>query len=325
MKRIWRVLLGVVVVLAVVIVVVPLIIPVPPVEGQEPQEVADEDSLFIDVPFEGTEDISTHYKVSGEGDLTFVLLHGFTFNLYTWEDAMPFFNERGRVIRYDQMGTGLTERPGEWTGENPYASTGRTTHLLNFLDALAIDNVVLVGHSAGGAIAVQAALREPERFAGLILVDPALYSGGSPAFASALINTPQGERVARLLVRQLVEGDFFAGTGYYDQAAYYDETEDYYKRTTLIEDWDIGIVELFSAPSLDMAYTELFPTLEIPIFIVHGAEDTIVPLADVERAVQVFPNAQLTVIDGCGHFPHDECSGAFADAVEEWLAATELE
>jgi len=319
MKRFWRFLLGILVVLVLVVVVVPLVIPIPEIQGQEPQELADEDSLFMDVPFAGTDDISTHYKISGEGDLTFVLVHGFTFNLYTWEDAMPFFNERGRVIRYDQMGTGLTERPSEWTGQNPYSSDGRTTHLLNFLDALELDNVILVGHSAGGVLITQAALQQPERVQGLILVDPALYRGGSPAIATALINTPQGQRMARLIVRQLVEGNLFAGTGFYDQDAYYDETEAYYKITTQVENWDYGLVQLFSAPTVDYAYTERFPELEIPVLLVQGREDSIVALADVEQAAAAFPNAELAVLDQCGHFPHDECTEAFTDAVGTWL------
>ncbi len=319
MRRFWRILLGIIVVLLVLIVIVPLLIPIQPVQGQQPQELADEDSLFIDVPFEGTDDIRTHYKVSGEGDTTFVLVHGFTFNLYTWEDAMPFFNERGRVIRYDQMGTGLTERPTEWTGQNPYSSDGRATHLRNFLNALEIEEAVLVGHSAGGVLATQMALQQPERVQSLILVDPALYRGGSPAFFTALINTPQGERVGRLFVRQLVEGDFFAGTGFYDTDAYYDETEDFYKITIQVQDWDIGLLELFSAPAVDYSYTEQFPTLEVPVLLVQGAEDTIVPMEDIERAATEFPAAEIAVLDACGHFPHDECTDAFTEAVGAWL------
>jgi pimeloyl-ACP methyl ester carboxylesterase len=181
--------------------------------------------------------------------------------------------------------------------------------------------VVLVGHSAGGSLAAQAALRQPERVSALILVDPALYTGGSPAFVSALINTPQGERVWRLVVRQLVEGDFFAGTGFYDTDAYYDETEEYYKITVQVEDWDIGLVELFSAPSSDFSYTEQFPELDIPVLLVQGAEDTIVAMEDIERAADAFPDAEIAVLDACGHFPHDECTGAFTDVVGTWLDA----
>lgn len=319
MKTLRRILLGLLVVAFLLIVVVPLLIPVAPVEGQTPEELADEDSLFIDVPFDGTDGIRTHYKISGEGETTFVLVHGFTFNLYTWENSMPFFNERGTVIRYDQMGTGLTERPTEWTGENPYASDGRTTHLLNFLDALGVEEAILVGHSAGGVVVTQAALQAPDRAQALILVDPALYRGGSPAFATAMLNTPQGERLGRLLVRQLVEGDLFAGTGFYDTDAYYDDTEDFYKRTTLVEDWDIGLLELFSAPSVDYAYTEQFPTLDIPVLLVYGAEDRIVALEDIERAAGEFPNAQQAIIEECGHFPQDECTEDFIDSVGQWL------
>jgi dipeptidyl aminopeptidase/acylaminoacyl peptidase len=148
----------------------PFLIPVRPLDGLvSAQQVAADGSKFITVPFDGTDGIDIHYVAneldSADAAPTFVLLHGSLFNAFTWSEVMDFFGERGQVVAYDQIPYGLSEKlvAGDWTERNPYSSEAAVDQLFTFLDALDVNNVVLVGSSYGGTLAVQAALSQPER------------------------------------------------------------------------------------------------------------------------------------------------------------------
>ena len=94
-----------------------------------PSQIAGDESNFLTIPYTGTDGIDIHYltdgAAAGEVVPTFVLLHGSLFNAYTWSEVMDFFGERGRVIAYDQIPYGLSEKlvGGDWTEGNPYASS----------------------------------------------------------------------------------------------------------------------------------------------------------------------------------------------------------
>jgi pimeloyl-ACP methyl ester carboxylesterase len=69
-------------------------------------------------------------------------------------------------------------------------------YLLNIREA------ILIGHSAGGTVVMNVALRHPDRVAALVLVDPAIYtSGGAPGWIRPLLGTPQLRRIGPLIAR----------------------------------------------------------------------------------------------------------------------------
>ena len=117
MKRWQKNLLIVLAVILVIVLIGPFLIPVPELQGlSAEQALADPDSQFMDI-----NDVTVHYKELGQGDTTFILLHGFGASLFSWHAVMQPLAEQGRVIAYDRPAFGLTERPmpGEWTGESP--------------------------------------------------------------------------------------------------------------------------------------------------------------------------------------------------------------
>ena len=91
---------------------------------------------------------------------------------------MEPFSQLGTVIAFDRPAFGLTERPLEWEGQNPYSPEAQVELVIGLLDHFGVDQAILVGNSAGGTIAMQAALTYPERVSALVLVDPAVYNGG---------------------------------------------------------------------------------------------------------------------------------------------------
>ena len=122
--------------------IVPFLIPVTPLKNLRPaQLIALPESQFVTIPFEGTDGIDIHYlanKAQENGEPTFVLLHGSLFNAFTWNKTLDFFDERGRVIAYDQIPYGLSEKlvEGDWAGSNPYSGDAAVEQLITLLDTL---------------------------------------------------------------------------------------------------------------------------------------------------------------------------------------------
>ncbi|MEZ4727022.1 MAG: hypothetical protein R3E79_07810 [Caldilineaceae bacterium] len=112
-------------------VIGPFFVPFRPLEDVgSAQAAATSESQFVTIPFTGTDGIEIHYLADVPQDNqepTFVLLHGSVYNAFTWNQVIDFFDERGRVIAYDQIPYGLSEKlvAGDWSGPNPTRSTRR--------------------------------------------------------------------------------------------------------------------------------------------------------------------------------------------------------
>ena len=100
------------------------------------------------------------YDVTGSGPPG-VLLHESVVDSRIWDRFLPHVQDRLQTIRYDQRGYGQSPL---WDG--PYSPV---EDLISVLDAAGIDQAALVGTSAGGRIAIQAALERPERVSALVL------------------------------------------------------------------------------------------------------------------------------------------------------------
>ncbi len=128
-----------------------------------------------------------------------MVLHGFGASAASWQAVLGGFGDAYSTYAYDRPAFGLTERPTEWDNLNPYSRAGAVAQLHALLDAWDLDNVILIGNSAGGAVAMEYALAHPQRVSHLILVSPAVGdgSGGRYSYLDLVVNTPQMQRLGR--------------------------------------------------------------------------------------------------------------------------------
>ncbi|CAN4105318.1 unnamed protein product [Withania somnifera] len=161
-------------------------------ELQDPAILADPDSCFCE--FKGVqihhkiyvaESVATNLSEEGissqppyaykRGNIPMILLHGFGASVYSWTRAMkPLAQITGKnVLAFDRPAFGGSEdtRP-----LNPYSMIFCVLATLYFIDYLAAEKAILVGHSAGSIVAVEAYFEAPERVAALILVAPAILA-----------------------------------------------------------------------------------------------------------------------------------------------------
>ena len=110
--------------------------------------------------------------VSGpEGAPPMLFAHGFGCDQTMWRHVAPAFASDHRVVLFDHVGAGNAD-PAAWDPERYSSLDGYATDVLEICAALALEDVVFVGHSVSAMIGVLAATREPERFAKLVLVGP---------------------------------------------------------------------------------------------------------------------------------------------------------
>jgi pimeloyl-ACP methyl ester carboxylesterase len=297
----------------------PFLVPVPSLAGLvPPQALAEPDSEFVEV-----NGLSVHVKKMGQGERVLVLLHGFTASTFTWREVMVPLAEHATVIAFDRPGFGLTERalPGEWAGPSPYTPEAATDLVIGLLDYYGVERAVLVGNSAGGALAAYTALRYPQRVEALVLADAPILSvgGGSPPLLLPLFNSPQMRHLGPLVSRAFVSNlpDFVRGF-WYDRSRVTPEIIEGYQRPFRVENWDRAFWEVF-ANSRALALGERLKELTLPVLVVTGANDVTVPVEQSERLARELPNAQYVAFPECGHLPQEECPAPFVAAVVAFL------
>ncbi len=251
-----------------------------------------------------------------------VLLHGFGASVFSWREVMEPLSEFGDVIAYDRPAFGLTERPTEWSGENPYGLEGN----VDLLDAVVTEfgdgrDIVLVGHSAGGLLAAEYTLSHPDTVSSLVLVAPAiLTTGGIPDGLEWLWGIPQIDRLGPVLVSGIASsGEDTLRESFVDQSLLTDEVNAGYRLPLQVSGWERAFWLFATAPkSNDVA--DRLSELNVPVLLVTGDSDTIVPTADTVTLDDLIPNSALDIIPRSGHLPHEENPSEFMDAIRSHWA-----
>lgn len=319
MKKGWKITLIVLAALLILVLVGPFLVPVPDLENTQTVEaLAEPDSIFLEI-----NGLNVHLKRTGSGDPAVILLHGFGASTFSWREVMDPLSAYGQVIAYDRPAFGLTERPLEWEGVNPYTQESNLDILLGLMDALDIENAILIGNSAGGTLATAFTLAYPERVLALIQVDAAIYQTmpDSPLL-SWLLRTPQMDHIGPLITRRLAggQGDAFLNSAWYDPSPLEDNPEIIagYRKPLLAENWDRALWEHTKA-TRPPGLAERLDEIQVPTLVISGAADQIVPVENSLRLVEDITGARLVVIENCGHLPQEECPLEFLTAIDQFM------
>lgn len=306
---------------ALLVIMALYLIPVPPV-GVPVDELAYENSRFVVV-----NGIRIHYVDKGNGDHLIVLLHGFGASVFSWREVIDDLSMHGRVVAFDRPGFGLTERVEPWkTDVNPYHVDGAVEVTCEFIKTVQAgeQRVVLIGHSAGGGIALLVALRCDLPITGLVLVAPSWKPYSKPLYERMLFELPfvdkYGPLIVRLMIGQLEQTLIRA---WYNKTKLTQEVIEGYKYPLKARDWDKGLYWLIKYREFPYISSEL-EHIRVPVLIVHGKQDEIVP---VDHSIELYSllrastHVELEIIDECGHLPHEEQSEVFVQLVSTFLTA----
>ncbi len=257
-----------------------------------------------------------------------VLLHGVGSSARNWHDAAAALAAAGRsVVSIDLPGHGDSDGSGGDFSLGALASAVR-----DLLDHLGLDRVVLVGHSLGGGVALQFQYQYPTRIGGLVLVS----SGGLGRETNMVLRLAAlpGSGMAIRLV--LNERTMSAAHGLRGRARRVlrnpefiaDQVMDRIERLASERSRSSFLATLRSVVDHRgqrvSALEKLHLTKSVPVLIVWGRKDAIIPVEHGENAHELLPQSRLVIFDDSGHEPHRRDPQRFADVVREWLADSRL-
>jgi pimeloyl-ACP methyl ester carboxylesterase len=308
-KKFLKVIGWIMGVLVAAFLIVPFLIPFESSGTQTNREAAGAAAEFLDV-----NGLDVHMeRQSYTGDCgcdapLILLMHGFGASTYSWRDVIEPLGGYGEVVAYDRPAFGFTERPIEWTGTNPYGFAGN----VEILDALIDEfgqgrDVVLVGHSAGGQLAAEYARLNPTRVSALVLVDPAiLTTGGASDGLDWLWGIPQIDRLGPILVAGIASsGMDLLRESYADQSMITDDVLAGYRAPLTITGWEEAFWNFSTAPRTNQLVDNL-DDVSMPVLLITGDADTVVPTADTIALNSLFPDSELVIIDNSAHLPQEE-------------------
>ena len=243
-----------------------------------------------------------HYKTTGSGP-NIVLIHGASGNLREWEFGLrAALEKRFTVTAFDRPGLGYSDPIPQ--GDHLAA---QAAHLRKAAAALGIPAPILIGHSYGGSVALAWALQDAPP-AMMLISAPSLpwpdpldpwYRLTNSTLGRALAVPIAAALVPQSYVRRATDAVFAPQSA---PPAYHTE---------------FGAMLATRAPSLatntgqvNALYGDItaqmagYGALNMPIALIHGDSDTIVPLhVHAAKLVDILPNASLTVLKGVGHMP----------------------
>lgn len=260
-----------------------------------------------------------HVQVSGSGPVL-LLLHGTGAGTHSWRALLPLLAENFTVIAADLPGHGFTS--GRPTGGLSMPSMARA--VADLLGALDMTPSLIIGHSAGAAIAVRMALDGLVSPAGIIGLNPALmpFPGIAarlfPTLARMLFVNPFAPHIFAGIARQQGEvGRFLKrSTGSRIDAAGADQ----YQRLFATPAHCAGAITMMADWDLDALERDL-PKLAVPLLLVHGAGDAMIPLSAAQAAAALVPGARVETLGGLGHLAHEEAPDQVAELIAGFAAA----
>lgn len=257
-----------------------------------------------------------------------VLLHGSPFSSFIWRRIVAVLSSRFRCVAPDLLGLGDTETPldADWT------LPAQEQAVLGLLDELGLDQVALVGHDQGGAIAQLIAAHHPERLTALVLADAEAYDNWPSADELPYLRATQFPLLGRLVLwswshRPLLRRALDRGGAVHDPDVLTDELVDGYIAAGLADPHRRAKTRRFLAAQLDpanQAHTQAsvkgLNGFEKPTLILWGEDDVHFPPAWGERLRSDIPGCvRLEVLPGTGHLLMEERPTEVAALIGDFL------
>jgi magnesium chelatase accessory protein len=267
--------------------------------------------------FVETDRLKWHVQIMGPQDRSapvLLLIHGTGAATHSWRDLMPLLATHFTVVAPDMPGHGFTV--GRPYGGLSMAAMARAAGAL--MAEMHYAPAIIVGHSAGAAIAARMVLdgiAAPNGVVGLnaaLQPFPGLAAKLFPTLARMLFVNPFAPHIFAGLARQRGEaGRFLArSTGSTIDAA----GADYYGRLFATPAHCAGAITMMADWDLESLADDL-PRLAVPLLLIHGDDDAAIPVASVRAAAAQVAGAQIISLPGLGHLAHEEQPGMISDRI----------
>lgn len=292
------------------------LVPLSDDEFEEATVLVTGDGRFISV-----EGVTTYVEEAGRrSNDSVVLIHGFGGGTFNWKYTLPALASAGyHAVAFDLKGFHLSDK----SRDEDYSHLSQAEFIKSVLDILNIEKASFIAHGMGANIVAYFAFLYPDKIDKFVIVDGAMSTESSFGLSAVgqVVKIPPFRRWGQIYARsQTTEEKILERLSefYYDQEFVTESLVDEYRVVTKMENWDMALTKFisdFSRNILPQAMSEI----KIPILIVWGAHDTIIPFKTGEALRDSIPNASWTVLSEAGHLPMEERSSAFNERVIEFL------
>lgn len=252
--------------------------------------------------------------VTGTGSQALVFVHGFGCDQGMWRYVVPAFEPDYKVVLVDLVGAGNSDAsaydPVKYGLLNGYADD-----IVEVCQTLKLENAVLIGHSVSATIIGLASLRQPDYFAGLVMIGPSPryindgdYIGGfTQEQIDGLLSMMEDnyESWSQALAPQIM--------GRSDQPEYGEELTESFCKT------DPGIATHFASTTFLSDNRSDMGRITLPTLLLQCSEDIIAPLEVGEYLAGVIPDNELKVLAATGHCPHLSAPEEVIGEIKNWL------
>lgn len=264
------------------------------------------------------------YRDVGSGDETLLLLHGMAGSSDTWRAVLPQLSKRYRVIAPDLLGHGQSAKP-----RGDYSLGAFAVWLRDLLDELGVSHVTVVGQSLGGGVAMQFVYQHPDYCQRLVLISSGglgqdvgwtlrLLSAPGAELLMPVIAPPPVVRIGNRLRGWLSSANIQSPRGAEMWSAYA-SLSDGQTRSAFLRTLRSVVDYRGQAVS---ALNRLHLTTELPLLVIWGDHDHIIPLEHGYALADARPGCRLEVLPGVGHFPHVETPNDVVDLLDDFISTT---
>lgn len=263
------------------------------------------------------------YVEQGSGEHTLLFIHGLSSNLEAWRKNVSSLERKYKCVAVDLPGYGKSSK-----NRTNYSLKDYAAFLHDFIDEKQLENVVPVGHSMGGQIAIHLVLDNPEKFKKLVLIAPAGIETFSDQEAMLMKSSYTAAMVENSTPEQIKNNyklNFYSFPG---DANFMVEDRIAMKETDDFSQYAQVVVNNISA-MLDEPVINKLSEISIPVLMVYGKNDLLIPnkyfhpdqSVDtlVERAKEQISQLQVELIDEAGHFVNFEKPGEVNRQIETFI------
>jgi magnesium chelatase accessory protein len=262
-----------------------------------------------------------HVQEEGEGP-TILLLHGTGASTHSWRNLWPLLRPHGRLIAMDLPGHGFTSRPAD------LSLNGMADAVASLVDTLGSPPDVVIGHSAGAAVAARMALDGQVTPRLLVGIGGALEPFPGPAaflfpqMAKLLFLNPLAPQLFTMTAGMPGEAKRFLArsTGSRIDA----DTARFYGRLFRNRAHVASTLGMMASWDLVPLARDI-PRLSAELLLLHGTEDKAVPPRVSEEVAARADRGRAVLLPGLGHLPHEEDAEAVAEPLVSALAGLQLE
>lgn len=252
---------------------------------------------------------SMAYSDQGSGTPV-VLLHGYPLNRHIFDPQLEALSQQARVLTPDLRGHGDSQAVAD-----PYSMDLLAQDVAALLDQLQItEPVILGGLSMGGYITFAFYRLFPERVKGLILTATRAAADTPTAREARQQAAQNARRQGVAAIAEAMLPKLLAPSSREQRPELVNAVRDIMLSTSLE-----GVLGDLAVMAARPNSTSTLPTIQVPTLVVHGAQDSLIPLAEAQAMQQAIPNAHLEVILEAGHLPTLETPEAFNQVVRQFL------